>query len=185
MEVSVRSIFIGLASVFIGLSVWGAESNDRYSMTFNYQLNMVNPAGTNPTQVINLTASPSLIRNDVHEYGGSLSYSVNKAENTLANTTTESSTTALSAFYRFNIPMGDSNAKYPLIGYAGPQVGIISMKAGNSSTSNTSAGGQVGLNMMLSQNLAINFHVLQFDTVFATETQLLVTQSIGVKYFFQ
>lgn len=180
-----RSIFIGLASVFLGLSAWGAESNDKYSVTFNYQLNMTNPAGTNPTSLINLTVSPSLIRNDVHEYGGSLSYAVNKAENSLANTTTESSTTALSGFYRFNFPVGDSKAQYPLIGYVGPQVGMVAMKAAGTSNSNTSAGGQIGLNMMLSQSLAVNFHILQFDTVFATETQLLVTQSIGVKYFFQ
>lgn len=179
-----RSILIVLVSVFLGLTVWATESNDKYSITFNYQLNMTNPSGTNPTSVINLSASPSLTRDDVHEYGGTLSYSVNKAENTLANTTTETSSTSISGFYRFNIPMGDPNAKYPLIGYAGPQVGIVSIKNANTSTSNTSAGGQVGLNMMLSQSLAINFHILQFDTVFADETQLLVTQSVGIKYYF-
>lgn len=179
-----RGVLIVLINMFLGLTVWGEESNDKYTVTFNYQLNMTNPAGTNPSSVINLSVSPSLIRDNVHEYGGTLSYSVNKAENTLANTTTESSSTSISGFYRFNIPVGDSNAKFPLIGYVGPQVGIVSIKSANTSTSNTSAGGQVGLNMMVSQNLAINFHILQFDTVFANETQLLVTQSVGVKYYF-
>lgn len=181
-----RVLLISLACIVFGFNTWSSEltENDKYSVSFNYQMNMTNPAGDFPSSVINLSVSPSLIRNDIHEYGGSLSYSVNKTENTIAGTSSESSTTSLSGFYRYNMPIGDSSAKNPLIGYAGPQVGMTSIKAGNTTASNPSAGAQIGLNMMLSQNIAINFHILQFDTVFATETQLLLTQSIGVKYYF-
>jgi hypothetical protein len=47
-----------------------------------------------------------------------------------------------------------------------------------------SAGGQFGVNFMFSEKLALNVHLIQWDTVFADDTQLILTQSIGVKFFF-
>lgn len=180
-----RTILISLIFVFFGINVWSFElsANDKYSVSFNYLLN-INSQGHNNTTAVNLSVSPSLIRDDVHEFGGTLTYANNVMKNSFYNTSSENSTTSLAGFYRFNIPIGDSSAKNPLIGYIGPQVGLVSTKNPAGSSSNTSAGGQVGLNMMVSQNVAINFHVFQFDTVFATETQLLLTQSVGVKYYF-
>ncbi len=38
---------------------------------------------------------------------------------------------------------------------------------------------------MFSEKLALNVHLIQWDTVFADpDMQLILTQSIGVKYFF-
>ncbi len=180
-----RTLLISLMLVFFGINAWSFESseNDKYSISFNYLLNM-NTQGNNSTTAINLSVSPSLIRNDIHEFGGTLTYSNNSSKNSYFNTTSESTVTSLSGFYRLNFPVGDSSAKNPLIAYVGPQVGLVSMKNPTGTSSNTSAGGQVGLNMMVAQNLAINFHIFQFDTVFASSTQLLITQSIGIKYYF-
>lgn len=183
MEVFVRSILISMALVFFGFNAWSFQlsENDKVTLTFNYIYNAITAGGTTNT-TFNLSASPSIIRNDIHEYGGTITYVVNKSGS--GSLAVENTTNSLSGFYRYNVPIGDSSAKNPLIGYIGPQVGLVSMKTGGSTTSNTSAGGQVGLNMMISNNIAINFHVLQFDTVFATQTQLLVTQSVGIKYYF-
>ena len=178
-------ILISLILIFFGMNVWSFESspNDKYSVSFNYLLNM-NTQGNNSTTAINLSVSPSLIRNDIHEFGSTLSYSDNSVKNSFYSTSSTSNTTSISGFYRFNIPIGDASSKSPLIGYIGPQVGMVSIKNPAGTSSNTSAGGQVGLNMMVAQNVAINFHVFQFDTVFASETQLLLTQSVGIKYYF-
>lgn len=181
-----RSILIGLIGIFFSFSTWSAEplNNDKRTISFNYQLNMTNPAGDFPITAINFTVSPSFIRNDIHEFGGSLGYSVNKTENTISNTTSESSTTSVSGFYRYITPMGDPNSKYPLSRYIGPQIGMTSGKQGTDSSSSISYGGQFGINMMVSQNMAINFHLIQMDFVSSSPRQLLVTQSIGVKYYF-
>ena len=181
-----RCILIGFIGVFFSFSVWSAEAvnNDKQTISFNYQLNMTNPAGDVPVTVINFTVSPSLIRNEIHEFGGSLGYSVNKTENTLTKTTSESSTTSVSGFYRYITPMGDANSKYPLSRYFGPQIGMTSGKVGTDSSSSISYGGQFGINMMVSQNMAINFHLIQMDFVSSSPKQLLVSQSIGVKYYF-
>jgi len=160
-------------------------NNKQYTVTANYQFNGQNPEGTNPTSTISLSASPSVIYDDTHEFGGSLSYSVTKSEVTFANTKNTTSTSILSGFYRFNMPISDSAAKIPIIGYAGPQLGRTSFEAGGVSSSDMSAGGQVGFNLMFSKALALNIHALQFDMVFSDDTQLLITQSIGVKYFFE
>lgn len=156
----------------------------KWTISGNYQLNMQNPDGTNPTSSISLSVSPSVILQEIHEVGATLAYTVNESENTVAGTTTEVSTTMLSGFYRYNMPLNISEAKIPIIGYAGPQVGITSFEAAGKSDSDPSVGGQVGLNLMFSENLALNVHAFQFDTVFSDDTQLLITQSIGVKYIF-
>ncbi len=181
-----RSIFIGIIGFFFSFSVWSAEApdHDKRAISFNYLLNLTNPAGDIPVTVINFSVSPSLIRNDIHEFGAALSYSVNKTENTITNTTSESSTTSITGFYRYITPMGDPNSKYPLSRYFGPQIGFSSGKQGTDSSSSVSYGGQFGINMMVSQNMAINFHLIQVDYVASSPKQLLVTQSIGVKYYF-
>lgn len=158
--------------------------SQKYSLSANYQLNAQNPEGTNPTSTVSLTLSPSLILNDVHEIGGTINCSVSKSENTLASTTSEVSTTMLSGFYRFNLTFTEAGAKIPIVGYAGPQAGITSFKAAGKSISDPSAGAQFGLNLMFSEHLALNLHLFQFDTVFSDDMQLLLTQSIGVKYYF-
>ena len=64
-------------------------------------------------------------------------------------------------------------------------MGMTSVSAGDVSSSDASAGAQFGLNLIVSKNLAVNFHLLQFDVIFADDTELLLTQSIGIKYFFE
>jgi len=89
------------------------------------------------------------------------------------------------AFYRFNFEVTGRDAKIPMSVYAGPQMGLTRLKTtqGTSST-DFSAGGQLGANFPFSEHFALNFHVFQWDTVFADNTQLIITQSIGVKYYF-
>ena len=159
-------------------------NNKQYTLAATYQYNAQNPDGTNPTSTINLTLSPSVIFDDTHEFGGSLSYSVSKSEVTFTNTSTTTSTSLISAFYRYNLTISKTDAKIPVVLYVGPQIGQSSIKAGGTSSSDMSAGGQVGFNLMFSKSLALNIHAFQFDTVFATDTQLLLTQSIGIKYYF-
>lgn len=143
---------------------------------------MTNPAGDIPTTLINLSVSPSLIRDEKHEFGGTLGYTINKTENTLTNSTTESSSTSLTGFYRYITPMGDPNSKHPLSRYVGAQVGTSS-SSGSGVDSGITKGVQFGINMMVSQNLAINFHLIQWDDLPGSGTAMF-SQSIGVKYYF-
>lgn len=158
--------------------------NKQYTITGNYQFNAQNPEGTNPTSTISLSASPSVIFDDVHEFGATWSYTVSKSEVTLTGAETKTSTNVISGFYRYNLTVSEPDAKIPIIAYFGPQAGITAMDAGAQSSSDMSLGAQFGFNLMFAKNLALNIHALQFDTVFAEEQQLLITQSIGVKYFF-
>lgn len=176
-----------LTGLFISLNANAAFDfkTQQYTLAANYQYNGQNPEGTNPTSTINFSASPSVIFDDTHEFGGSLSYSITKSEVTYANTTSKTSTNMLSAFYRYNMPLSEAGAKIPIIGYFGPQVGRTAFEAAGVSSSDMSAGAQIGFNLMFSKTLALNIHALQFDTVFSDDTQLLITQSIGVKYFFE
>ena len=180
----VRNFLRVIAIVLFSLSAWSFEKseNDKYTVSFNYQLNLTNPAGDIPITVINFSISPSLIRDQMHEFGGTLGYSVNKTENTLTSTTSETSSTTISGFYRYITPMGEPNSKYPLSRYVGAQAGTTS-SSGGGTQSGLTKGVQFGINMMVSQNLAINFHLLQWDDLPGNSTAMF-SQSIGVKYYF-
>lgn len=175
------------ASVVLSFSA-AANLDDiphQWTVTANYNLNMQNPDGTNPSSTISFSVSPGLILKDIHEVGLNLTYSVTESENTLTSTTATTSTKIISAFYRYNITISKEDDKIPVILYFGPQVGSTTVEVPTASTTDPSAGAQIGMNLMFSKNLALNVHLFQFDTVFAEDTQLLITQSIGAKYYFE
>lgn len=194
-DLRIRRAFALLASVFIFASVPSAQAfwenkPHQFTLGANYNLNSQNPFGDFPVLSINLTLTPSVIVEDTHEGGVNLGYTGTKQSNTITNTSTTTSQFNIGPYYRYNFTLTEKGAKMPIIAYAGPQFGltVISVPTATgktASSTNFSVGGQFGLNFLFTKNLAVNFHAFQWDTVFATKTQLLITQSLGIRYYFQ
>jgi len=172
-----------------------------FSMGGNYQLNSQNFAGTNPSLRISFALTPSAFIKEIHEVGLSIGVTHFSQESmmvgfaTVTEVKTTSRATNIGGFYRFNWTIPFDKIKIPTILYFGPQAGLYSLKTetknmdtsedlGSSSNTDISIGAQVGVNFMFSENLALNAHLFQFDTIFAEDTQLIITQSVGIKYFF-
>lgn len=157
----------------------------QWTLGANYNLSLQNPFGDIPISNVNFNFTPSVIFNDTHETGINIGFSLNRTNNTITSVITKTSTFNFGPYYRYNFLLNNKDAAVPIMAYFGPQFGLSSISTPVSSTSNLSVGGQVGLNFMFSKNLALNVHVFQFDTVFDTLTQLFITQSVGVRYYFQ
>jgi len=172
-----------LAAALAAFAVPGRAA--QFSLGGNYQLTSQNPGGTNPSSNLSLTLTPSVIAADVHELGLSLGWSLSRQEVSLTGQTQETNTTNAGVFYRYNLYLNGKDAKHPVALYAGPQMGMTRVGTPQGSTNDFSAGGQFGENFMFSEKLALNVHLIQWDTVFSDpDMQLILTQSIGVKYFF-
>ena len=99
--------------------------------------------------------------------GLSLGWSLSRQEVSLTGQTQETNTTNAGVFYRYNLYLNGKDAKHPVALYAGPQMGMTRVGTPQGSTNDFSAGGQFGENFMFSEKLALNVHLIQWDTVFS------------------
>lgn len=178
--------FLGILSIilFVGYFSTTALAETEYTLGASYRFSSSNYFSNASTFNLGTSVTGSMLVDESHEYGISLTYNVNWEEDKQSKIVSETSAFMPQIFYRHHFFLTDEGARFPMIFYVGPNIGHVKTQTpSHTNDFSFSFGASGGLQVFLASDVALDLMLIDANRIMKNK-QTLLNQSLGIRFYF-